>query len=135
MRTKLFSVIGLVAAVLSIAIIGETQTKSRGVSGNLRSDQVRTRHVINGAITSSKIAFKVVAATVTTGTATVTTSIDATIAGGTLVSIYPTGNQDQLLDNVVLNANGSITVTLAANATANNTFNIVVVKPNGQGIS
>lgn len=101
----------------------------------IRTNQIRTRHLFDGSVTAGKIAFKTVAVSVTNGTAAATTAVDATIAGGVLVGCTPTGNQDQFIDNVVLNANGSITVTLAANATATNTFNCVAVKPNGQGIS
>lgn len=66
-----------------------------------------------------------VAATATTGSS----AADPTLVGGTILGVYPTGNQDQLIDNVVLNANGSVTVTLAAAATADNTFTVVVLKP------
>lgn len=66
--------------------------------------------------------------TVATGAATGSSAADATLVGGQLVGQYPTTNQDQLIDNIVLNADGSITVTLAANATADNTINVVVEK-------
>lgn len=102
---------------------------------NLRSNQIRTRHLIDGTVTSGKMAL--VATTVTIAAAATTGSSAAapTLAGGFLLACTPSGNQDQLLDNAVLNGDGSITLTLAAAATAINTFRCVSVKANAQGIS
>lgn len=69
-----------------------------------------------------------VAVTVNAASATGSSAADTSLKNGKIVGIYPTGNQDQFIDNVVLNADGSVTVTLAANATANNTFNVMVEK-------
>ena len=66
---------------------------------------------------------KVVAITVLAAAATGTNTADVELIGGKLVGVLPTGNQDQFVDNVELSAAGLVTVTLAANATANNTFN------------
>lgn len=55
------------------------------------------------------------------GTATVT-------AGATVLGIYPAGNQDQFVDNVAISGM-TLTVTLAANATANNVFKVTVLEP------
>lgn len=62
-----------------------------------------------------------VAASAATGTATV-------VAGSTIISIYPVGNQDQFVDNVAISGT-TLTVTLAANATAQNQFKVVVLEP------
>ena len=51
------------------------------------------------------------------------------LTGGQILGYYPAGNQDQFVDSIVLNANGSVTVTLAANATADNTYTVVVAEP------
>lgn len=53
-----------------------------------------------------------------TGTAT---------AGGQIIGYHPTANQDQFVDNITL-ITTTVTVTLAANATADNTFNVVLLK-------
>lgn len=55
------------------------------------------------------------------GTATV-------VAGSTIIGHYPAGNQDQLIDNIAISAT-TLTVTLAANATAANTINVTVLEP------
>lgn len=66
-----------------------------------------------------------VAATATSGSS----SADSGLVGGTILGIYSVGNQDQFVDNVVLNSDGSITVTLGAAATAQNNFKVTVLKP------
>lgn len=102
---------------------------------SLRTNQIRTRHLIDGSVTFGKLGIKAVAVTVNAASATVTTAADPDIAGGLLLGCYPSTNQDQFIDNIVLNANGSITMTLAANATANNVFTCRVMKPNAKGVS
>lgn len=138
---KRFILYGLVALALtavagtSLALVGLAAQGSRRGSGTggLRSDEIRTRFIFNGSVTAGKLALKSVAVTVAMGAATGSSAADATLAGGSLLGILPAGNQDQFVDNVVLNANGSITVTLAANATAANTYTVTAVKANAQG--
>ncbi|MDQ0869039.1 hypothetical protein QFZ70_001512 [Arthrobacter sp. V1I9] len=48
-------------------------------------------------------------------------------AGAKILGILPAGNQDQFVDNVALSGT-TLTVTLAAAATANNTFNVTVLE-------
>lgn len=76
------------------------------------------------AVTASKLSYEVVAVTVTasgtTGTGTVT-------AGSIILGCYPTSNQDQFIDSVVVSET-TVTVTLAAAATADNVFNVVLLK-------
>ncbi len=55
-----------------------------------------------------------VSAAASTGTVTVP-------VGSIIISITPSGNQDQFIDNVAISGS-TLTVTLAANATADNTF-------------
>ncbi len=119
----------------SPAVEVDPETKEPLQAGQLRSNQVRTRHVFDGAVTSGKLAIKAVAITVTAAGTAGSSAADATLAGGFLVGCHPTGNQDQHIDNVVLNADGSITVTLAVAATANNTFSCKAIKANAKGIS
>ncbi|GES38691.1 hypothetical protein RAJCM14343_3956 [Rhodococcus aetherivorans] len=57
----------------------------------------------------------------TSGTATV-------VAGSKILGIYPVSNQDQLVDSVAI-ADTTLTVTLAAAATADNVFKVVVLEP------
>lgn len=90
---------------------------------------VGTDELIDGAATKPKIGYKAVDITVSAAATSGSSAADSELVGGEIIGIYPTGNQDQLIDNVVLNADGSVTITLAAAATADNTFRVVVLKP------
>lgn len=61
-----------------------------------------------------------VAAGATSGTATVP-------AGSVILGIAPAGSQDQLVKNVAMSGN-TLTVTLAAAATAQNKFNVTILE-------
>jgi len=72
--------------------------------------------------------FKSVAITVLAAATTGSSAVDSDLVGGTIVGIVPTGNQDQFVDNIALSATGAVTVTLAAAATAANSFSVAVFK-------
>lgn len=115
------------------AAIEEAQQTPRGRA--LRRNEVRTQHLLNGSVTGPKLAIKAKAITVTAAGTTGSSAADpdCTTAGGALIlGFRQTGNQDQHLDNLVLNADGSVTATLAAAATANNTFSVAVACHRGQ---
>ena len=67
-----------------------------------------------------EVATVTVASTTTSGTATVTT-------GDTILGIYPSNNQDQFIHSVAISGT-TLTVTLAAAATANNVFKVALLK-------
>lgn len=67
-----------------------------------------------------------VAITINAGSSTGSSTANRFLVGGTIIACVPTGNNDQFVDNVVLNSDGSVTVTLAANATATNSFSVKV---------
>lgn len=113
----------------------ESDPAKRGLTTSLRSDQIRTRHIQDGTATAGKLGYKAVTVTINAAAATGSSAADTTLAGGVLFNCTPNGNQDQLLDNAILNADGSITLTLAANATATNTFRCIAMKPNAKGTS
>lgn len=77
-----------------------------------------------GAVGQSELKYEQVSVTVTagnpSGTATVT-------SGSIIVGWRATGNQDQLIDNMAVSGT-TLTITLAANATANNTFEVILLK-------
>lgn len=81
-----------------------------------------------GKVTKLGLSYKSVAVTVALGAASGASAADADLEDGAIVGYYPTGNQDQHVDNVALGADGAVTITLAANATADNTFNVVVLR-------
>jgi len=88
---------------------------------------VTNAKIAANAVTAGKMFAKTVAVTVAAGATSGSSAADADLEGGAIVGYYPTGNQDQLVDSIVLNADGSVTITLAAAATADNTFNVVVL--------
>jgi len=90
---------------------------------------VQTADLADGAITKAKLGYKRVAVTVAAGATSGSSPADSELVDGEIIGYYSTGNQDQLVDNVALGADGSVTVTLAAAATADNTFNVLVAKP------
>lgn len=69
-----------------------------------------------------------VGVTVAAGATSGASAADVSLVNGQILGIYSNGNQDQFVNNVVVNANGSITVTLRAAATANNVFRVVVLR-------
>jgi len=82
-----------------------------------------------GVISKAEIGYKVVSVTVPAAATSGSSAADTELEGGEILGIYPAGNQDQFVDNVALAADGSVTVTLAAAATADNIFKVVVLKP------
>ena len=69
--------------------------------------------------------FYSVTATIAAGAATVTVALPERFAS--LVSCTPTTNQDQILKGAVLATDGkSVTITLLANATADNVFKVLL---------
>jgi len=95
----------------------------------LVTGSVKTADLDDNVVTAAKLAEKVVAVTVVAGATSGSSAADPELVGGRILGYYSTGNQDQLVDSVALGADGSVTITLAAAATADNTFNVVVAKP------
>jgi hypothetical protein len=77
------------------------------------------------AVGQSELKYEQVAVTVSAGQSTGT----ATVTSGAVVfgAPRPTGNQDQFIDNCSVSGT-TLTITLAANATADNTFEVTLLK-------
>ena len=85
---------------------------------------VTTAKLAAAAVTQAKLSYETVNVTVNAGASTGT----ATVTSGSIVlGWYATGNQDQFIDNISI-AGTTLTITLAANATANNTFTVILLK-------
>lgn len=117
--------------------VGESEIGDGAVTAaKLASNAVETVKIKNANVTEEKMAansinktaikVKAVDVTISTGNATGSSAADPDLVNGLIIGHYPTGNQDQFVDSVVLNGDGSITITLAANATADNTFKVIV---------
>ena len=84
-----------------------------------------TQAMFNGAVVGqAQLKFEQVSVTVTAGNPSGTTSVTT---GSLIIGYRPTGNQDQLVDNISISGT-TLTLTLAANATANNQFEITLLK-------
>src|SRR3990167_1528556 len=90
----------------------------------LAANAVNNAAMADDAIKQAELDYEQVSVTVSaaasTGTATVT-------ASSIVIGWRATGNQDQFIDNISISGT-TLTVTLAANATADNTFQITLLK-------
>jgi len=71
-----------------------------------------------------KLNYQVVPVTVAAGA---TSGSGTCAAGSVVIGYYPAGNQDQFVTNISVSGT-TVTVTLKAAATADNTFNVVLLK-------
>jgi len=110
-------------------IIKKFKAHAHAITGDLLDNEVTTPKIKDSAVTKPKIGYKVVSVTVAAAATTGSSAADSELVNGEIIGIISAGNQDQFVDNVSLGADGSVTVTLAAAATANNVFKIVVLKP------
>ncbi len=122
---------GTTAAVKTLS--GDVTMTNAGLT-SIGAKKVTTAKINDGAVTAtqlgaaavtaSKLSYEVVEVKVllgeTTGTGTVT-------AGSVILGCYPKSNQDQFIDSVAV-ADTTVTVTLATSATADNVFNVVLLK-------
>lgn len=94
------------------------------VTASIDDEAVTSTQLGEAAVTASKLSYEVVevkvAVSETTGTGTVT-------AGSIILGCYPKSNQDQFIDSVVVSGT-TVTVTLVDKATADNVFNVVLLK-------
>jgi hypothetical protein len=130
MTRILFTVTAGLIVLLLWASLPASSTGAQQLRGrpgfHVRWDSVRSRHLLDGTIGAADLGTTLhvinVAAAATSGTS----AADPASVGGKIVGVRAAGNQDQFVDNVVLNANGSVTVTLAAAATAINNIRVIV---------
>ena len=92
------------------------------------SQEIVNNIVNKNSFGTNNVSYKVVGVTVTAAATSGVSSADDDLINGEIFGYYPTGNQDQFVDNVVLSSSGVVTITLAAAATVDNTFNVIVLK-------
>ena len=96
------------------------------VGNNLIVDDstITNAKMADDAIKQAELDYEVVSVTISagnpSGTATVTT-------GSIILGYYQDGNQDQFIDSIGVSGT-TLTITLAANATADNKFKVVLLK-------
>lgn len=96
------------------------------------------QEIVNGSVTAEKLGansvvlskLKIVVKTVTValGELQGTTANDPTCVGGQVLGYFPITNQDQFVTNVTLNVDGAVILGLLSAATAQNDFNVVILK-------
>ncbi len=74
---------------------------------------------------------ELVAVTVSAAAASGVSAANPALVGGKILGAYATSNQDQFVDSIAIGATGIVTVTLAANATADNVFAVSVLRSTG----
>ncbi|MGI6551373.1 MAG: hypothetical protein ACOX4Q_15360 [Syntrophomonadales bacterium] len=94
------------------------------VTASINDGAVTSTQLGEAAVTASKLSYEVVEVTVeaeeNAGTAPVT-------AGSIILGYYPISNQDQFVDSIAVSET-TLTITLAEAATADNVFNVVLLK-------
>ena len=75
-------------------------------------------------ITKTELSYEVVSVTVAAGNSVGTGTVTS---GSIILGYYPTSNQDQFVDSISVSGT-TLTITLAANAVADNKFNVVLLK-------
>lgn len=107
-----------------------TGDRLRNLGGALNAGDVTNTILASAAVSAAKISMSSVSISISAGGATGSSGADATLSGGTIMGFYPTStnNTDQHIKSIVLNANGSITITLSGNSTNTVTYSVVVIK-------
>ena len=94
------------------------------VASVLADNAVNNAAMADDAIKQAELDYEQVSVTVSAGASSGT----ATVTSGSIIFGWrATGNQDQFVDNMAVSGT-TLTVTLAANATADNTFQVTLLK-------
>ena len=122
-------------AMLQSNVISQVKMKDNSVGvAELITDAVETLKIKNlnvtegklsaNAVSQAKLKYETADITVSAGNPTGTATITS---GSIVIGFYPTGNNDQFVDNISISGT-TLTITLAANATVNNTFKVILLK-------
>ena len=93
-------------------------------SGGLANNSVGNAAMADDAIKQAELDYEQVSVTVSAGNSTGTAGVTS---GSIIIGWRATGNQDQFIDNMAVSST-TLTITLAANATADNTFQVTLLK-------
>ena len=113
------------------AFVGdELKIPTKNIPGiNLQRKSVIDDKIVNpitgtGYVGQAELRYEEVIVTVTTGNLSGT---GTATSGSIIIGYRPSGNVDQLVDSIAISGT-TVTVTLAANATANNNFVVILLK-------
>lgn len=111
------------ASDANVAITGNWDFSGGDI--DLPANSVDKADTTDDAVGTNELAVSIKTVTVLAGAATGTATV---VASSIVLGCVPAGNQDQFIDNVAI-ASTTLTVTLAANATADNVFKVSVLEP------
>ena len=108
---------------------GPTDIKGRIVAPStvnsvLAANAVTNASMADDAIKQAELDYEQVSVTVSAGGATGTATVTS---GSIIIGWRATGNQDQFVDNIAVSGT-VLTITLAGNAVADNTFQVTLLK-------
>ena len=108
----------------SADIKGKIVAPSSIPTATIDNSSITNAKMADDAIKQAELDYETANVTVSAGSATGT----ATVTSGSIVLGWrPTGNNDQFVDNIAVSGT-TLTVTLTANATADNTFQVTLLK-------
>ena len=94
------------------------------VAATIANNTITNAMMTDDAIKQAELDTETVTVTVSAGNSSGT----ATVTSGSIILGWrPTGNNDQFVDNISVSGT-TLTITLAANATADNTFSVILLK-------
>jgi len=94
------------------------------VTATIAADSVTQAMIAANAVGQSEWKYESVSVTVSAGQSSGT---GTATSGSIIIGWRPTGNLDQFPDNIAISGT-TVTITLAANATADNTFVVILLK-------
>ena len=98
---------------------------SSGAAGAIASNSITNAMMTDDSVKQAELDYEQVSVTVLAGASTGTATV--TLGAKVFGAPRPTGNQDQFVDNCAVSGT-TLTITLAANATADNTFEVTLLK-------
>ena len=94
------------------------------VTATVGANSVSKSSMVDDAVGKDELDYEEVTVTVTAGSASGT---GTATSGSVIIGWRPNGNLDQFPDSISISGT-TVTVTLAANATANNNFVVILIK-------
>lgn len=98
--------------------------KVYNVSSAIADNSVSKAKMLDDSVGKNELDTEEVAVTVSAGNPSGTGTCTS---GSIIIGFRPSGNNDQFVDNIAVSGT-TVTVTLAANATADNTFVVILLK-------
>ena len=102
----------------------KTGSGSADIKGKIVAPSSVTATIAADSVAQAELDTEIVAVTVSAGASTGTGTVTS---GSIIIGFRPTGNWDTLIDNIAISGT-TLTLTLAGNAVADNTFSVILLK-------